>query len=90
LSSTKNGNVDMYQLPLTVPRLVDMCRKVVNHYIDQNSINKLQLPSELKKFILYENIREQTSAATTNKTTTSSCDKKATAIIINSTSLLTS
>jgi hypothetical protein len=53
------GYVDIYQAPVIIQRLVDICRKVVNQYVDHEQINKLSLPNELKRFLLYDDIREQ-------------------------------
>jgi len=56
---TKNGHVDIYEAPIMIQRLVDICRKVVNQYVDHELISKLVLPSELKHFLLYDDIRDQ-------------------------------
>ena len=54
---TKNGQVDVYKVPLIIPKLVDICRKIVNQIIDQ-PVYELNLPKELKKFLLYDDIRD--------------------------------
>jgi WD repeat/SOCS box-containing protein 1 len=55
---TKNGHLEVYETMVIIPRLVDICRKIVNQFIDRNSIEKLYLPSELKSFLQYENITD--------------------------------
>jgi len=55
---TKSGHVEIYEAPVMIQRLVDICRKVVNQYVDHNQINKLVLPNELKRFLLYDDIKD--------------------------------
>jgi hypothetical protein len=55
---TKSGDLDVYETPAISHRLVDICRKVVNQYLDHSKLKNLLLPNELKKFLLYEDIKE--------------------------------
>ena len=50
-----------------MPRLVCLCRKIVNQYIERKSINELCLPNELKKFLKYEDLNDNVQLHTNNK-----------------------
>lgn len=53
----RNGHVDLYKTQLVLPRLVDICRKSVNKQLIKPA-SQLNLPNELKKFLLYDDIRD--------------------------------
>lgn len=38
-----------------------LCRKVVNQFTANNLVNELCLPNELKKYLLYEDLKENSS-----------------------------
>lgn len=67
---TKLGYVDVYEAPVVIQRLVDLCRKVVNQYVDHEKINKLALPNELKRFLQYDDIRDHPVSSTNSSTNT--------------------
>lgn len=41
-----------------------LCRKVVNQFTPNSLVNELCLPNELKKYLLYEDLRENSSPKT--------------------------
>ena len=59
---TRNGHLEVYEAPLIIERLVNICRKSVNEFIDRKDIEKLLIPVELEKFLLYQNIRDQSAS----------------------------
>lgn len=55
---TRYGYVDTYKThDVNIPKLVDLCKKIVNKRIIQ-PVTELDLPNELKKFLTYDNIRD--------------------------------
>lgn len=38
-----------------------LCRKVVNQFTANNLVNELCLPNELKKYLQYEDLKDQSS-----------------------------
>lgn len=58
---TKTGYIEIYETSVIVQRLVDICRKVVNQYVDRDEISELTLPIELRKFLLYDDILDRTA-----------------------------
>jgi hypothetical protein len=49
-------------VPIVIPKLVDICRKVVNQILNQ-PVYELNLPKELKKFLVYDDIRDEAIAS---------------------------
>lgn len=60
---TKTGHVDVYKYNSTTPRLVDLCRKVINLQISQPA-SELHLPKELISFISYNDISDEPNKMT--------------------------
>lgn len=56
----------MYKVPVIINRLSDICRTIINQYVEFKSINKLDLPKDLKEFLLYENIKDKKHLKTQN------------------------
>lgn len=60
---TRTGHLDLYKTPVNAPKLTDLCRKVVNRHISQ-PVSELHLPKELKKFLSYDEIRDNSVGST--------------------------
>jgi len=57
---TRSGHLDVYKPNVGVAKLIDLCRKVVNRQIIQ-PVSELHLPKELKKFLSYDDIRDESA-----------------------------
>ncbi len=66
---TRRGHVDVYKVHLPPPKLVNLCRLVINKSITSmpQADCELDLPTELKSFLLYNNIRTYSSVSQTRK-----------------------
>ncbi|CAF0790797.1 unnamed protein product [Brachionus calyciflorus] len=58
---TRSGQVDFYEVKPVIPKLMNLCRKAVNQFTKYSFINQLCLPNELKKYLKYEDLKDQTS-----------------------------
>lgn len=54
---TRSSRVDIYKAPIKVQKLVDICRKYINQYVERKNIDKLHLPRDLAGYLCYEDIQ---------------------------------
>lgn len=56
---TRNGQLDVHEVPIMIPKLIYLCRKAVNISCHRKQIEKARLPNELKRFLTYQDISDQ-------------------------------
>lgn len=65
---TRRGHVDVYKIHLPPPKLVNLCRLVINKSVIKPD-RDFNLPKELKSFLFYDNIRTNSVAGSKQATT---------------------
>ena len=58
---TRSGHLEFYEVKPAIPKLMNLCRKVVNQYVSQKIVNELCLPNELKRYLKYEELKDHSS-----------------------------